>query len=123
MNDGRLGRPIVRIREPGPVTLEEPIPQAVTRARPAALTRREIDRAQEAYDVDEGRTTSGVVEVVESPGVLGQRELLDVRIAVETDYRRVGYIGEHLAHTFGPRAVDEPEIRERVGSQASEQLG
>jgi hypothetical protein len=42
---------------------------------------------------------------------------------VEADYRNVGHIGEHLAHTLGPRAVDEPAIRERVGTQSTEPLG
>ena len=68
-------------------------------------------------------TTNGVVEVVESPRVLGQRELLDVRVAMEADDRRVRHIGEDLAHALGPRPVDEPEIRERVGSQPLAQLG
>ena len=52
-----------------------------------------------------------------------QRELLDVRIAMEAHDRRAGHVGERLADALGPRAIDEPEIGKRVSAQSVDQLG
>src|SRR4030095_12840857 len=98
--------------------VEKAVPELVAIARPATLTRCKIDRAEEPDDVNHRGTACGGVEVVEPPGLLRQRELLDVRVAVEADDRHVRRAGEGLADARGPGAIDEPEIGERISSQS-----
>ena len=65
------------------VPLRKAVPQLIAVARPPALTGGEIDRAQEPDNIDKRGPTGGIVEVAEAPRTSCQRELLDVRIAME----------------------------------------
>ena len=114
---------MIRVGETRPVSLEEAVPERVPIVRPVALTSGKIDGPKEADDVDERRSASGVVEVVEAPCVSCNGELLQVGIAVESHDRRVRHVSEDVADADGPGAIDEPKVREGVGSQAIEQIG
>src|SRR6185369_14443539 len=91
-DDLRLSRPGVRIGQPQTIALEKSGPQPIAGARPAALTARQIERAQEPDDVDERGPSRRIVEVVETPRILGQCELLDVRVTVQAHDRRTRQI-------------------------------
>ena len=106
------------------VAFAESIKQPVTILFPGTLTSREIDRAQEPHDIDHGRASSGVVEVVEPPCILCQCELLDVRVAVQAHNRQAFQIpGEVVADPPNPGAVDEAKIIVWVGPELLDQRG
>ena len=106
------------------ITFDESIEQPVTILFPGTLACHEIDGAQEPYYIDNGRASSGVVEVIEPPCILRYRELLDVRVAVQPHNWQVAQItAEIVADPRDPGAVDESEIIVRVGSESLDQLG
>jgi hypothetical protein len=122
-DDVGFGRPVVRLGQPAVVAREKAVPQRVAVAHPAALPRGEIDGAEEPDDIDERRAARRVIEIVEAPGVVGERELLHVRVAVEAHDRRIRDVGEGLADPRDPGAIDEAKINERVSAEPIEQLG
>ena len=65
----------------------------------------------------------GVVEVVEPPGVLRQRELLDVRIAVKAHDRDVLRVAEGVADARGPGTIDVSAVREWIRAQSIDEFG
>ena len=106
------------------VAFDESIKQPVTILFPGTLTSREIDRAQEPHDIDHGRASSGVVEVIESPCILRYRELFDMRVAVQPHNRQFLQVPpERITDTRDPGAVDESKIIKRVSSESLDQLG
>ncbi len=106
------------------IAFDESIEQPVTILFPGTLTSHEIDRAQEPHDIDHGRASGGVVEIVEPPGILRERELLDMRVAVQShDWQAVQITAEIIADTRDPGAVDESEIIVRIRAESLDQLG
>lgn len=80
-------------------------------------------RAEEPNDVHQRRTSCRIVEVIEAPCVLGDRELLDVRVSVQTYDRHVGQVcSEHLAYARDPGPVDEPGVIRRIVPQPIDQF-
>ena len=123
-HDGGLRRQVVWIGEPAPVAVEEPVEQQWPAVLPPALPNREIDRAEEPYEIDHRRTDGRIVEVVEPAGRAGQGVLFDVRVAVETGRRQPRHlVGKRLADPPGPGPADEPEVVERVAVEPGEQVG
>ena len=105
------GDPIVRLREASSISCKESVEQRFATAAPIAPTERQVDRAQEPNDVHQRRASRRIVEIIETPCVLGDRELFDVRVPVQTYDRHVGHVcSEHLAHARDPGPVDEPEV-------------
>src|SRR5262249_26469935 len=76
-------RQILGLDESLLIAFDKSIKQRVTLLFPGTLARCEIDRAQEPLDIDNGRASSGVVEVIEPPCILHNRELFDMRVAVQ----------------------------------------
>ena len=106
------------------ITFHESIEEPVTILFPGTLACHEIDGAQESYDIDSGRTSSGVVEIIEPPCILRYRELLDVRVAVQPHNWQVAQItAQIVADPRDPGPVDESEKSVRVGSKSLDQLG
>src|SRR6185295_16221110 len=109
--DLRPRRGITRIGQAPLIAFYESIEQRATTLFPRTLTRREIDGTQKPNDIDSGRASGGVVEIIQSPGVLHERELLNVRIAVQAHNRQAFQIlAEVVADPRDPRPVDEAEI-------------
>ena len=81
------------------------------------MTSDEIDGAEEARDIDNRRASSGVVEVIESPGIPRYRELFDMSVAVQSYYWQFFQISaEDMTDARNPRPIDETEIVLRVSS-------
>src|SRR5258707_9760915 len=88
------------------------------------LTSHEIDRAQKPHDIDNCRATGRVVEVIDPPGILRQRELFDMRVAVQPhNWQPFQITAEVVADTRYPGTVDESGIIVRVSAESPEQLG
>jgi hypothetical protein len=131
---GRLGtqlthdvgrrRQIIGLGETPLIAFDESIEQRITILFPGASTGHEIDRAQEPHDIDHRRASGGGVEVIDPPGILGQRELLDMRVSMQPhNWQALQITAEVVADTRDPRAVDESEIIVRVSAESLDQLG
>ena len=115
---------MIRLYEALLVTLDEPIKQPVAIFFPGTATSDEVDRTQKPHDIDNSRSAGRIIEVVEPPCILRYRELLYVRVAVQTDNWQPFQIpAEVVAHSCDPGPVDESEIIVRVGSKSLDQLG
>src|SRR4030095_4773010 len=98
---------------------DESIEQFVAILFPGTLPRHEFDRAQKTYDIDNRRAASGVVEVIEPPGIARYRERCDMRGAVQSHTRKAFHISAKVvADPRDPLPVDESEIIVRVGSKS-----
>jgi hypothetical protein len=114
----------VGLGETSRIAFDESIEQLVTIFFPRASTSHEIDRAQEPHDIDNGWASGGVVEVIDPPGILRQRELLDMRVAVQPhNWQAFQITAEVVANTRYPGAVNESEIIVRVSAESLNQLG
>src|SRR4029453_8779951 len=100
-DDVGLARVKTRIGQPQTVPFEKAVPQLIAIARPAALTAGESDPAHAPDNIAKRGSTCGIVEVFEAPRTFCQRELLDVRIAMEAHDRRAGHACERLADALG----------------------
>ena len=104
-----------RVHEGSGVAVEEPVEEPLALGRPAAAAGDEVDRAQEAHEVDHGGAVGGVVEVVEAVRGRGERVLLEVRVAVKDGGGQRGEVlPEGLADSGRPVPVQEAEVREGV---------
>ena len=115
---------MIRLYETLFVTFDETIKKNVAILLPGTPTSDEVDRTQEPNDIDNSRSAGRVIEVVEPPCISRQRELLDVRVAVQTDNWQPFQIpAEVVAHSCDPGAIDESKIIVRIGTKPFDQLG